>query len=132
MSVQILHGPGLRAVRPSPGIKRQPCTWTISARMQPLEVDAIERLARLHNCKKGDIIRTAVVQFLSQNAPAPTVDTLQDQVPPPAALQPRTAKPYTGNGGSDQNTIRASQASTAARKANGNVGERLVDKATAR
>jgi hypothetical protein len=132
MSPTILHGPGLRSARPSPGIKRQPCTWTISARMQPQAVDAIERLARQNGCLKGDIVRTALVEFLAKYEPATTVDTVTDPTPTQNVPQPRLSSPYTGSGGSDQNAIRASANRSEQRKATRMQGERLVDKSVVR
>jgi len=132
VSPVILHGPGLAAVRPPNGIKQRPCTWTLGARVQANTVDAVERLARLKGCKPGDILRTALAEFLQKYALTEPVSHLTDQTPSQTITQPRTAKPYTGSGGSDQLNINAARTRQNARKANGQQGERLIDKSVVR
>lgn len=72
--IQILHGPRLSPFKAPLGEKRRPCTWTMSARFQAPQVDAVEALARKKGCKPGDIIRTAVTEFLAKYSPAPDAD----------------------------------------------------------
>ena len=129
----ILHGPSLEPAKPpARGAHYRPTTWTLGARMQAPMVDAIERLARVKGCKPADILRTAMAEFLARNALAEPDSNLMDPTPSHAHQQPRTAQPYKGTGGSDQNSIRQSTARTEARKANQTTGERLIDKAPSR
>lgn len=131
-AIAILHGPGLAPAKPQPGAKRRPCTWAITARMQAATVDALERLARVNGCHRGDIVRTAVVEFLEKHTNADSEHAHNDTTSIPSLSQPRLASPYTGSGGSDQSALKASVTRQNQRKQQGNSGERLIDKASSR
>lgn len=73
--VQVLHGPRLSPFKAPLGEKRRPCTWSITARLQAPMVDACETLARKFGCNRGDIIRTALTEFLAKHADALTEHT---------------------------------------------------------
>jgi hypothetical protein len=77
LSPEILYGPRLSPFKAPLGEKRRPCTWTLSARFQAPQVDAVEALARKKDCKPGDIIRTAVTEFLSKYSPTDPADNGQ-------------------------------------------------------
>lgn len=132
MSVQILHGPELSPEKPKPGTKRRPCTWQASVRFQGAIMDKIDRIASQNHCSVADVLRSAVYAFL-QEIPVPANETaLSDATAPQRLTQPRTATPYTGSGGSDQNALRASANRSQQRKANSMQGERLIDKSVVR
>lgn len=132
MVVQVLHGPSLAPAKQVLGLKRRPCTWAITARMQPKTVDDLERLARQNGCTRGDIVRTAVAEFLEKHADTTAAHTVTDPTPPQNVPQPRLATPYRGSGGSDQATLKASATRQEARKQQGKQGERLMDKSVVR
>ena len=136
----ILHGPRLKPVRPKPGPdKKAQTTWYIACRVTGDIADEVAYRAKEANVAQSDIMRTALVEFLEKYSDHDVIKSgihhraVSQPViesPPTASAplpQPAQHDRWRGNGQSDHPAHIAVKDRQAARKKNGQAGERLID-----
>ena len=134
MSVQILHGLKL-AAEPPKRITSRKTAWTVSFRASDAIIDELDKICRGLNASRGDVLRTAAVEFIEKCTAMGVIDKPHSLAPasaPPSPVQPQMHDAYRGNGRSDFTATQAVNERQASRKHAGKQGERLVDKTPSR
>jgi len=128
----MLHGPALAATKSEKKERKAPANWFYGARLNPDLAAAVDRAASADGVTIADVVRSALVLFLKISEQESDYLTVSDQPAGQTITAPRTAAPYRGDGGSDHAGLMGVNQRRSQRHANGQAGERLVDKSPVR